>query len=280
MKTKNSLQACNISALNFNQSIAEKVEVICMPLFQYFGITHFGYIKIFNNKTMLRMANNEKWTLKYFEKEFYNDRECYNISKISEAKPHFLLLTGEPQGEHFTSLCKEFDIWNALAIYEKFQDYTDFWFFATSQHNTEALNFYINNKEILRKFTLYFKSKLAEDIHNVKKEKLIHLKNQTPQNFDEDEDEDEKINNFFDKTNIKYYKINEDFIVSKKEFEVLYYLIQGKTIKEIARLGNVSFRTIEFHMENLKKKAACHKKSQLIDLCLKSTLFHSLLHKF
>lgn len=282
MQTKNfqasrHLYSNNLSALRFNESIAEKIDLISAPLFKYFGITHVGHIKIFNNGTMFRVANNEKWTRNYFEKEYYNDTALYKIHDIAEEKTQFLLLTGEPQGEHLTSLCKDFDIWNALAIYERFNEYTDFWFFGTSQQNTEAINFYVNKLALLKKFTIYFKDKLSEDLNRVNSNNIIYSNNKM---LEDCPTEKEKMKKFFDIINIKSYKIGEGLSISKKEFEVLYYLIQGKTLKEIARFIEVSFRTIEFHVKNLKRKTKCQKKSQLIDLCLKNNVFPSLLHKF
>lgn len=72
-KPNRPLDLNNLSALKFNESIAEKIDLICAPLFQHFGVTHFGHIKIFNNGTMFRVANNQKWTQNYFEKGYYND---------------------------------------------------------------------------------------------------------------------------------------------------------------------------------------------------------------
>lgn len=274
---KNSLDSENSSALKFNEAIAEKIDLISSPLSKYFGITHVGHIKIFNNGNMFRVANNQKWTQKYFEKEYYNDSDLYKIHKISEEKTQFLYLTGEPQGEHLSSLCKDFDIWNALAIYEKFNTHTDFWFFGTSRRNTQALNFYINNLDLLKKFTLYFKHKLSDDLNKINSDHLIKSNLQI---FDNVSTEKENIKNFFNKINIKSYKISENLSISKKELEVLYYLIQGKTLKEIAQFLDLSFRTIEFHLDNLKKKMKFTKKSQLIDFCLKNNIFYSALHKF
>lgn len=277
LKTNRSLETSNFSALKFNESIAEKIDLICTPLFQHFGMTHFGHIKIFNNGSMLRVANNQKWTQRYFENEFYNDGSLYNIHTLSEEKAHFLLLTGEPEGDHLTSLCTEFDIWNALAIYEKFEGYSDFWFFGTSRQNTEAINFYMNKMNILNKFILYFKDKLYDDLNDLDADKLIYSKIQI---LEETNAEREKIKHFFDLLNIKSYKINDHLSVSKKEFEYLFFLAQGKTSKEIARLTNSSFRTIESHFENIKKKVKCQKKSHLIDFIKNNNIFKSLLNRY
>lgn len=52
--------------------------------------------------------------------------------------------------------------------------------------------------------------------------------------------------------------------LSKKEHECLFYLIHGKTYKEIALIQNVAERTIIDHIERLKFKLGVNKKSDLI----------------
>ncbi|MBU0744420.1 MAG: LuxR C-terminal-related transcriptional regulator [Gammaproteobacteria bacterium] len=52
--------------------------------------------------------------------------------------------------------------------------------------------------------------------------------------------------------------------LSKREQECLFYLTQGKGIKEIAKLLTLSPRTIETHIDNIKSKLHCHSRSSLI----------------
>ena len=272
---KGTLDLTNMSSLNFNEKIADKVEDISSPLFQYFGITHFGHIRIFKDGTMLRLATNrQNWTRTFFERACYNDIDLYAMRDVPENESRVALLTGEPQTDHCLFLCKEYNIWNALVIYEKFNEHSDFWFFAGTPNDTEIIKNYINKIDILKKFTRYFKEKFSHDLKNIDPKQLIvsqvRVINNTPS-------EKEKIKTFINSLNVKYYRLEEQFLVSRKEFECLFYLAQGKTMKETARFMNVSFRTIEFHLNNLKRKTNFHKKSQLIDFFLNHTMFCSIL---
>lgn len=60
--------------------------------------------------------------------------------------------------------------------------------------------------------------------------------------------------------------------LSKREQECAMYLIQGMTCREIAATLFISRRTVETHMEHLKEKLSCQKKSQLIFKLLQSEL--------
>lgn len=52
--------------------------------------------------------------------------------------------------------------------------------------------------------------------------------------------------------------------LTNKESECLFYLLRGKPSKFIAKFMNISVRTVDFHLDNLKTKFDCHNKSELI----------------
>ena len=53
--------------------------------------------------------------------------------------------------------------------------------------------------------------------------------------------------------------------LSKRQYDCLIHLIHGKTTKEIARILDLSTRTVESYIETLKIKLNCYSKAQLID---------------
>lgn len=54
--------------------------------------------------------------------------------------------------------------------------------------------------------------------------------------------------------------------ITHRQAECLYYLFRGKTAKQIAKILNLSYRTIEYYIENLKNKFDCKNRTELIDL--------------
>jgi DNA-binding CsgD family transcriptional regulator len=63
-----------------------------------------------------------------------------------------------------------------------------------------------------------------------------------------------------------YYVIynKKTVIFTAKESQCLYYLLQGKSAKQTAALLSLSQRTVEFHLNNAKAKAACRTKLELL----------------
>ncbi|HBD7144029.1 TPA: helix-turn-helix transcriptional regulator [Legionella pneumophila] len=70
------------------------------------------------------------------------------------------------------------------------------------------------------------------------------------------------------KKGVQSYQIRNDIYpikLTNKQSECLFYLLRGKSMKEIAFILNRSPRTIEDHVNLLKCKFNCVTKSQLID---------------
>ncbi|MEK6731838.1 MAG: helix-turn-helix transcriptional regulator [Pseudomonadota bacterium] len=56
----------------------------------------------------------------------------------------------------------------------------------------------------------------------------------------------------------------QDLVFSRREVECIYYLIRGLSAKQIGRILNLSSRTIETHVYNIKKKIGGRKKSDVV----------------
>jgi DNA-binding CsgD family transcriptional regulator len=60
----------------------------------------------------------------------------------------------------------------------------------------------------------------------------------------------------------------EDAIFTKREIDVLFYLIRGYSAKETGKKLSRSNRTIESHIENMKHKYGVNNRQQLIEKAL------------
>lgn len=52
--------------------------------------------------------------------------------------------------------------------------------------------------------------------------------------------------------------------LSNRQMQILYYILLGKSSKEIGKVLNLSFRTVENYTQNIKKKLHCDSKSEII----------------
>ena len=63
-------------------------------------------------------------------------------------------------------------------------------------------------------------------------------------------------------------KKTEKVSLSKRQEEVLFYLVRGKSAKLTAKIMGISFRTVEHYIDILKNKLNCQTKAELIEYAL------------
>lgn len=66
--------------------------------------------------------------------------------------------------------------------------------------------------------------------------------------------------------NIKYDDCDLNNMLTQREIECLSYIAHGFTMKMIAKKLNISPRTVEQHLRNLKEKFELNTKGQLVEL--------------
>lgn len=65
-------------------------------------------------------------------------------------------------------------------------------------------------------------------------------------------------------SNVNFTPLENNIQLSSREEECLFLILRGETSKGMARILNISARTVEFHMDNLKTKLGCVRKNQLL----------------
>ncbi len=262
----------NSQALEFSEALSSTVEKICGPLFSNFEITNFGYVKLYDNGTMLRLSADHEWTKKYFNYGFYNDIDFYAMQKVPEGEVRKTLVYGTPLGEHYSALY-DHDIWNIIVIYERKKTFGNVWFFAATREKTQIIDFYLNNMNILEHFILYFKEKIHDITKNNKK--ILIKTDINP--FSTSFDYEKNVRSFFEKLDVEKFYLEgkyEDTYFTKKEFECILHVASGKTIKETARLVSISPRTVETYLNIMKRKVHGESTAKLIDIFQKKYNFY------
>jgi LuxR family transcriptional regulator, quorum-sensing system regulator CviR len=62
-------------------------------------------------------------------------------------------------------------------------------------------------------------------------------------------------------------------ILSKREIEVLSWLKEGKTSWEIARILQITERTVNFHVRNIMKKLDANNRTHAVAIAVADRLF-------
>ncbi len=253
-----------LSAYHFNKELSPLVETLGEPLLKTFGITHFGLIKVSDKQSMLRIANHDPWNKVFTQEEFYNDFELYNMSSVPINVVQKKLLTGDPVTKHEKILYEQ-NLWNFLLFYERSEHEGNFFFFGTDRDNTKVLEHYINYPELFNHFIHFFNEKMAPFL-KMQAKSCIQL-NYNPLMKIENKEPQAIIKKFFLETEISKFNLGNRFNnaqLSKRELECLSCLIHGQTTKEIAKVMQLSPRTIESFIDKIKFKTGISKKSVLV----------------
>ena len=267
--------------LNLSHIINEQTQdmcLVCCPL-KYLNVDTFIYIKNYKNGKIMHLSNKGDW-LKYFHKN-----ELYKHSPFERTDINYnnclMLWSAIEKQMVFEKAKKYFNIADGITLVEKDRNgVEEFYLFGTTVDRRNEINFYINNIDLFKKFILYFKSQAIKLITKAEKN-LICLPNFKPVNPSiiygltlEDYISNKNIQSFTKEIEIKKYFIGtynlSSIYLTKRELDVTTYLLHGKSASVIGNRLNMSKRTVETHIENMKNKLGCFSKKQLV-LLLKSS---------
>lgn len=258
------------SLIEYNEAIMPRLQELCEPL-KLFGISSFAYGKITKNQKFFRVGTHEKYTEVFFKHNIYNRVNSYrglvHPESFSEEKRELFFLW-KPDG-YIEKMRMSVDMWNGISFYQITKDYMETWAFGGTLEDTELPEFYLNNLDLLKKFFLYFKGAAKNIIDSSDGKKTIdiafHEKNKNSYKADP-----EKVLEFNNKLFTKRYCLStgqKEFNLSWREVECLFYKSQGFTAKHIARNCDISPRTVETYLNNIRIKSGLATVNQLIYLC-------------
>ncbi len=239
---------CNAS-WKYQKKIRKSTEF----LLQKFGISYFGVQRITTNGRWSLVTNNPVWVEHCANEKFYQHDPTLVHPDYYQAGVSFV--SAHPNPDFRNTLLKtaadKFDMDHCLAVIDKNDQYSEFAFFATSCNNTKIISTYVSQFTVLRQFVRYFKSENRRAFLCAENDgiDLLHLKQ----------------NAYFDNQHIvdcssEYVENNAEPMspnLSLREQQCLNYLLAGKTAKEMAKYLNLSYRTVEEYIANLKEKLGC-----------------------
>ncbi len=256
----------------FTLRSCQEVDQIFEPLKQC-GIKFFVYCKMINGQRVVQLSNNQVVS-SYFFKSTFSNRYAFDslIEPMVTNRQIVLssLLPGSALGRDAATL---FDIGNFVLLNKSYADISEVFSFAASADNIDINHFYLNHLDLLDKFTYYFKDKaydlirrcendsymqtIRDAIEDVKHRKII-----TPKKFN-NPIQIEDIN--LDPQ--RYFLGGEfnDVYFTAREYQCLYWILRRVIAPDIARKLDISSRTVETHIENIKRKSNCKTINEVVD---------------
>lgn len=240
------------SILNVSQEVRE----ICAPLLQNTPITHFEYFFSFSDNTGLMLSTNPDWLQHYFTEDF---RVCRHELDYVPSYGFITHALPFPQGlaefrRHTQRVlqARHFQIYHCCFVLDKYDDYTDACVFGIAKDDIGILQYYLNHLDSLQRFKAYFVKKAAPLIERLQQKNKLLVVSPCIETREE---------------NLvalaKPDLLQQPYRLSRREYDCLNYVVQGKTVKEIADIFRISPSTVNAHISHVKDKLQCHNKSQL-----------------
>ena len=219
----------------------------------------------FTDFNMITFCNNIPWFATYIENAIYTQHQRYQteIDGLEGKKCLFIFRATGSEHSKLVELMNRYDMYTILSIYLRFDDNTvEMFGFASGNNQQDMYNYYLNNQDLLFDYIRYFKSIFLPNINelyfNHSYNLPISISRIAPQS-----------NNVIMNDSIKKVYFNSTSYLTKREFECVKLVHQGYTQKEVAIKLEISARTVEKHLLNIKNKFETYPSSHLTNIIKK-----------
>ena len=243
-------------------TVANDVNTICTPLFEGSPISFFSYNKIYKKGPLCYLGSNPIWMEHMLDLQFLKE---YPV-KCAISAGYYITENIVPERMAIGKKILKAD--GCLTIVKEFNNYYETANYGTSLPNNMAFEYYLNNRDLLENFTLYFKDKANGLIKEAKKTQNLQMTDTQnifiPRNevlVKYDIIDNIATTRFFSDSDHCNYKL------SPRETECLIYLLRGRTAKEIAKEleYKISHKSVEMYISRAQTKLGCSTKKELFD---------------
>ena len=238
---------------NYSHVINEMTQ----DFFNQSPVSYFDYTRIYFDGSWIFFTTNPKVS------------DCFIDSGLSflpqvkiASKDSFHFIPSLPLFDSFASdAANHFDVHHLFAYVKKSEHYVDVYWLGTRNEEKDTINFYFNNLDKIKQFSNHFDERALSLIKNAEKEKIIIPDILTP-DYDLAFQQLQKIpeNNVDPQSHIR------DKNLTSRELACLKLIAKGYSAKMTAKELNISHRTVERHVQNIKSKYHFSSRLQLIKL--------------
>ena len=245
----------------FSYTATAEVEEICRSFLKACNLNYFDYARTYNNKEIYGLQTNRDWFCHFFSGNYPA------ASTVTKKGIHLWRAYSHQLAQSAEQL---FDMHQGITIVKPCEEYIDFFDFCAPSSNYAATDFYFNNLDLLDNFYFYFKDKAKNLIKQALKNPMnVSATNNHCKILDTDYAEFKRL---FAAKRVRMNIYKQEVIFSKREYEVLKQIAQGKTVREIANIFKISPRTVDTHIENARNKVGIISRSKLAENFTKNLL--------
>jgi DNA-binding CsgD family transcriptional regulator len=264
----------NKKALQYALNSIPEMQELSMPLQKHLGICSFSYMRIYDDCRYLSLLNGyEEFTKTFFETIKTSDPHFIETMRsIVHGEPQFTLWpTSRENMPPIFSLLDAHNIWHGFQISYRRDRYCELFSFTFDKSSDDKTTFFLKNIPLLLKFTDFFRNQAGDLIDDRDKSKIAMFSEKFDIKAVNHEDNLQNFLNDLEKPYLLQDLSGNQISLTKRESECLKILTTNKTAKEIANILNLSHRTVELHISNIKNKLGINYKSQLLKVLSNTT---------
>lgn len=268
-----------LPTLDYMNTQAKAMRNITEPL-EKVDISFFSHTRIYNNNTLVDMSNRiDVLEYFYYESDIY--KYCVPDIDPWALNNEYILCSSVDDNPCVSGLRENNNIDNIIVLIEKYEKHCELWYFGSDCDRDDMTNFYINNLDVLKAFTLYFKEQGKVLINDADKNRIKRIQ-QKNNSFKEKQTDKHYDKETFYKTchpqDIHFNHQGQSVSFTKRETEVIKWSVLGKTSTEIALILSISKRTVETHMTRIKQRLQCYKLVDVMRILAKMGLVESIIN--
>jgi DNA-binding CsgD family transcriptional regulator len=247
-----------------------RLDRLIQPLITSFGIHAFGYYQIGVDGGITFLGNLPHVSEYYFGEELYKGNP---FLKHPDLVPSGYILADTAPSQEFLDaqslMQKKFGLEKLLLIFEREGDLMYGYGIATTSHDANMMNVYLNHLDKFRSYCHYFREQTQDLQQILNSSKLNMSKIIGDDFFCGNNKRDVRLEHatqkrFFNQLQLFEYQ-HMLKPLSKREVQCLQLLLQGNSASKIALRLSLSVRTVEHYIENIKNKLCCSSRRELFE---------------
>jgi len=241
------------------------IKEICTPVFEKFNLQYFSYGRFYDDGRCVLLCTNKDVFHNHFKKQYKLTIQPEE-KDAHKNKIYNLILVNNDSPDIITDEYNNFNHGTMIDLIKKHSGYYEMFCYVSKDASVHPVNQFLNSLNVIDDFSDEFMLR-AQKIMRQAENQIIEL----PPSMLPKINDNESIKAITKKEHNIIYNDTKVFL-SERQFECLSLISIAKSSKEIARSLNLSYRTVEKHIEIIKLKLNCKKRSDLSLVALKNNL--------
>lgn len=253
---------------HFSFTSCNNLNQLIKPLYDLLNVNLMTLRRFYKNGKQFYIATDHKWIKHYFDQDY----QKYNVFKgILNSNIRYAFVLDQMAKDSDLNMVagiaiNSFEMCHGVTLKRVGSDYTDIFNFTAPRNNESIKNLFWLHIPEIEKFIDYFYIVAQDILQEASKPDNLFGTIETV-DFSENIEIDKRLSDYYQKISNPHiqYLVNK-YKLSTRETECLNMLSQGLTSKIIANKLQISHRTVELYITNVRNKIQCNSKQEIIEL--------------